>query len=242
MATAYLEKSRWDIQQALRTYFNQQQSLPRTKRPSKLLVALYDKYKDPEQPETILIDGTLAYLEDLGFDPEDLVSLTLAYVLRSPQTGEFSRQSFLDVWGDLEISTIAEMRKYILERHKALRAEPKEYEKLYQYVFDFIRGSDTRIKTIGHEEAVMYWKLLLADIHQGQDRLEQWYEFITTSERSISKDVWNMFFKFVIQVIVADPTDLSGYDEMSAWPSVVDEYMEWLQAKGYMDVYEMSGM
>lgn len=203
--------------------------------PSDALVAIYEKYKDPEAPELILVEGTLTYLDDLGFDPEDLISLTLAYVLQSPQTGEFSRLTFLDVWNNLGISSVHAMRKYILDRHKSLTTSPQEFEKLYQYVFDFVRGSDTRIKTIGHDEAVLYWKMLFSandEFNKGNKRLDQWYTFISSNERNISKDAWNMFYKFVLQVILSDPENLSGYDEMSAWPSVVDEFMEQLQENG----------
>ncbi|SGZ50574.1 CIC11C00000004236 [Sungouiella intermedia] len=233
VATKYLEKHKWDLLQALQTFYNQpaQTAVP-NKKVSKDLEAIFDKYKDPESPTIILIDGTLAYLEDLGFDPEDLVSLTLAYVLKSPQTGEFNRDVFLEVWSTLGISSIQGMKSHILAQHQSIADSPSEFEKFYQYVFDFVRGSDVRIKTIGYEDAVLYWKMLFSSRESLADALtmlNHWYTFIETNKRNISKDAWNMFYKFVIQVIVADPVNLTGYDEMSAWPSVVDEFMEWLQ-------------
>lgn len=233
MATKYLEKHKWDLLQALQTFYNQpaQTAVP-NKKVSKDLEAIFDKYKDPESPTIILIDGTLAYLEDLGFDPEDLVSLTLAYVLKSPQTGEFNRDVFLEVWSTLGVSSIQGMKSHILAQHQSIADSPSEFEKFYQYVFDFVRGSDVRIKTIVYEDAVLYWKMLFSSRESLADALtmlNHWYTFIETNKRNISKDAWNMFYKFVIQVIVADPVNLTGYDEMSAWPSVVDEFMEWLQ-------------
>lgn len=232
-ATAYLEKHRWNIQQALRVYYNEPENTASpAEPPNSALLAIYDKYKDPAAPEAILIDGTLAYLDDLHFDPEDAISLTLAYVLKSPQTGEFPKAAFLEVWGLLRISSVDEMRKYIVDRHNSIQQSQQEFEQFYRYVYDFVRGSDTRIKSIGHEEAVLYWRLLFSasgDFASAQPRLEQWYTFIGENERNITKDAWNMFYKFVVEVIVADPEKLAGYDEMSAWPSVVDEYVEWLE-------------
>lgn len=236
VATTFLEKHKWNVQLAVRAFYNEQGPLPAAA-PSKALVQIFDKYKDPESPETIQVDGTLAYLEDLGFDPEHLISLTLAYVLKSPQMGEFTRLSFLEMWTQLNISTIAAMREYILERHHSVQTSPQEFERLYQYVFDFVRGSDTRIKAIGYEDATLYWRMLLSeneDLAECKDRLDQWYTFIEENKINISKDAWNMFYKFVQQVMWADPQHLSGYDEMGAWPSTVDEYMEWLLESGLL--------
>lgn len=198
------------------------------------LVALFDKYKDPEQPDVILIDGTLAYLEDLKFDPEDAISLTLAYVLKSPLTGEFHRKDFLSVWTSLKATLVADMRNHILSKHQNFQTSLKDFEPFYRYVYDFVRGSDTRVKAIGYEEAIMYWKLLFGinpEFLAISERLDQWYTFIGEREKNISKDAWNMFFRFVIEVVLPDPA-LSKYDEMSAWPSVVDEYVEWLEESG----------
>lgn len=238
VATKFLERHNWDMQLALQTFFNEpaQTATPK-KTVSKKLVAIFDKYKDPENPTIILIDGTLAYLEDLGFDPEDVISLTLAYVLKSPQTGEFSKQEFLDVWSDVGVSSILGMKKHIISEQRRINSTPSEFEKFYQYVFDFVRGSDTRIKAVGYEDAVLYWKMLFStqeNMANAQDMLGHWYTFVTTNQRNISKDAWNMFYKFVMQVLVPDPITLSGYDEMSAWPSVVDEFMEWLQDNGVL--------
>lgn len=237
-ATKILERNKWDIQQALQTFYNEPAHVATPKRAaSKELVDIFDKYKDPDSPDVILIEGTLAYLEDLGFDPEDLISLTLAFVLKSPQTGEFNRMVFLDVWSGLGISSLQAMKQYLMSEHQRINSTPSEFERFYQYVFDFIRGADTRIKTIGYEDAVLYWKLLFStqqSMANAQNMLGHWYTFVSTSERNISKDAWNMFYKFVIQVLVPDPIALSGYDEMSAWPSVVDEFMEWLQENAFL--------
>lgn len=73
------------------------------------------------------------------------------------------------------------------------------------------------------------------------DRVNNWYDFLTTSSSStttttttttsrkvISFDTWSMFLPFFQEVILTDPHSLKGYDEMAAWPSKVDEYVEYL--------------
>lgn len=234
MATVFLQKNNWNLENAVTAYFNSENRSTRPipkNAPVEKLQAIFDKYKDPDS-EHISIDGTLEYLEDLGIDPEDRLSLTLAYLLKSPQTGEFHRKDFIEVWAHAGVSSVAEMRDYLKEQHKQLVLPLSEFEKLYNYVFGFVKDVDPRVKIIDHTDAISYWRLLFADspyLTNCSDRLEQWYQFIEQTKRGISRDLWEMFYKFLLKVLHDDPEKLSGYNEMSAWHSMMDEYVEWLE-------------
>lgn len=195
------------------------------------MLLLYDKYRDPQNPDQISIDGTLAYLDDLGVAPEDCRSLTLAFLLELPQTGEFSRTKFLGFWAAHRISSIDAMRLFLDESHALAMLSPPQFEALYQFCFDFVRGLDSRIKSISYDDAILYWQLLYGEnrnMAPAYARLLQWYEFLELAKKPVSRDLWCMFHKFVVQVVVDDPELLAAYDEMSSWPSAVDEYYEWL--------------
>lgn len=240
VASTYLERFHWDINQATNAFLNlHHEEVPKpTVTPSKTLVDLFNKYRDPENEAMILIDGTLSYLADLNIEPEDLRSLTLAYLLKSPQTGEFPRSHFLEFWALNRINTLSQMKTFIDDSHLKIMGTPAKYEDFYQYCFNFIRGADSRIKSIIVEDAISYWSLLFGerrDLDSSAERLSQWYEFVETSKKPISKDTWVMFYKFLTEVINPDPTLFSGYDEMSSWPSMVDEYVEWLEENGFLE-------
>ncbi|OBA19677.1 DUF298-domain-containing protein [Metschnikowia bicuspidata var. bicuspidata NRRL YB-4993] len=237
VATHFLENNQWDVSRAAHAFFDDA-SKTLDAIPSEALVHLFDKYKDPQNEAMLLIDGTLDYLNDLEIEPEDCRSLTLAFLLDSPQTGEFTRKSFLTFWALECITSLAEMRALILKCHSSIMKSPTEFEKFYQYCFNFIRGSDSRIKSITHEDAVSYWNLLFGEcayLEPCSERLKQWYEFVGSSKRPVSRDTWVMFYKFLIEVISKDPALLSGYDEMSSWPSMVDEFIEWLYEHGHLE-------
>lgn len=38
-----------------------------------------------------------------------------------------------------------------------------------------------------------------------------------------------MFYLFLKEVVLPDPENFKDYDEMAAWPSIVDEYIEYLR-------------
>lgn len=60
--------------------------------------------------------------------------------------------------------------------------------------------------------------------------IADWITFLTeTQKRAVSKDTWNMILEFA--VYHETDTELSSYDEEAAWPSVIDEFVEYLRAK-----------
>lgn len=52
---------------------------------------------DPDGDD-INIDGTIKLCEDLSVDPEDVVLLAIAYELKSPSMGEWTRKEWVDGW------------------------------------------------------------------------------------------------------------------------------------------------
>lgn len=230
-AAATLEKYHWDLQTAVLAFLSDTRHSETVADPR--VEQIFARYSDSNDSSTILIEGTLQYLADLGLDPEDARSLTLAYILKSPQTGEFKRADFVATWAAAGASTLPQMRAHLDARHHDIYADLAQFEQFYRYVFDFVRGADSRAKSIPAADSAAYWRLLLAE---GSDkcalRINQWCEFVEETARPVSKDTWNMWYKFYAQVVQPDPQALSGYDEMSAWPSMVDEYMEWLHESG----------
>jgi DCN1-like protein 1/2 len=63
--------------------------------------AVFNKYKDHEDPNDLGIEGTIAFVQDLGVDLEDPVTLALAYKLYSPRLGSFPRSLFILGWVEL---------------------------------------------------------------------------------------------------------------------------------------------
>lgn len=92
---------------ALAATAKQKQSEPSTSK----LTSLFDKYKgalflvqslvfltcgvDPDG-EDITIDGTIKLCEDLSVDPEDVVLLAIAYELKSPRMGQWTKTGWIE--------------------------------------------------------------------------------------------------------------------------------------------------
>lgn len=63
------------------------------------------------------------------------------------------------------------------------------------------------------------------------DWLDLWKTFLGEKwTRSVNKDMWNMTLEFALKSMV-DET-LSFWNEDGAWPSVIDDFVEWCRSKG----------
>ncbi|ODV79340.1 uncharacterized protein CANTADRAFT_6477 [Suhomyces tanzawaensis NRRL Y-17324] len=247
-ATKYLELHEYNLNKAIDGYLSAATStskkLSRAK-PDPKIAAIFDKYKDASDPDKIDINGTLQYLEDLGIEPEDPLSLTLAYFLHSPSVGVFLKSEFLARWNG-KASDLPGMSKYIKTFHENTIHSTKDqdgdedFHKLYDFTFGFLMELENQ-KLLDYELAIEYWKLLLpivisvsgADtdtVEHINKRTQQWYDFVSNEyTRAFSKDSWSMFYLFFKEIVVSDPVGFKDYDEMAAWPSVMDEYIEYLK-------------
>ncbi|KAI5968137.1 DCN1 [Candida margitis] len=268
-AGRYLDASKYNLEQAVDAYFekhsskstnpksNGKSATSTTSNTNKNLIAIFEKYKDANNPDVIDIDGTLKYLEDLKIDPEDPKSLTLAFLLKAPSVGVFEKNKFLTTWQHYNIHDIAKMSSFLNKFHDDVlhnkgiyndieTDEVVDFKHLYDFAFGFLKESENQ-KVLDIDLAISYWKLLLPLItsvylaknesttetdtaNQVEERVQNWYDFLTTSNPRpvITFDTWSMFYLFFLEVILPDPRKLSNYDEMAAWPSKMDEYVEYL--------------
>lgn len=217
----------------MNAYLNQENSSK--SKPLKIdskLIAIYDKYKDGDNEDRIDINGTIAYLEDLRLDPDDPTSLMLAFFLESPSMGVFLRDKFLSKWQAEKIDSLKGMREFTLNLYEQLAANESLFQGVYNYTFEFLMEVPGQ-RLLSYELAIDYWKLLFMNRDEFKpcyQRLEQWFDFVSSEyRRGFSKDTWQMFYLFIKNIALQDPTHFKDYDEMSAWPSVIDEYIEYLK-------------
>ncbi|KAL5520319.1 hypothetical protein ACEPAG_9533 [Sanghuangporus baumii] len=213
------------------------------------LSAIFDKYKDPESDD-ILIDGTIKLCEDLEVNPEDVVLLAIAYELKAPSMGRWTRKGWIDGWRNLGQDTIEGMRKTLSILSQKLASDARYFQQVYNYTFDFARSEGQR--SLALDDAQGFWSLLIphglsggALRHEIEDDDEDeamamdeegwkpeytdwWFEFLREKGgKGVSKDTWQMFLEF-IRVI---DSKFEKYDETAAWPSTIDDFVVWAREK-----------
>ncbi|KAK7205275.1 Cullin binding-domain-containing protein [Myxozyma melibiosi] len=225
VATSYLRAHGWNIDVAVSEYYDGSGvGGASAKKDTKALTAIFDKYKDPEDPSTIGLDGTIAFIQDdLGIDLEDPFVLALACKLEAPTVGQFSKDGFIKGWQALNADSIPKMKKACEKLRSEYATDMDLFKQVYRFTFTFVRPPGQRNLPI--ETAVEYWNLLLGDKFPSPEVLKSWTTFVQEEyKRVISKDTWNMLWEFNESVLKSEQ-GLDSYDPEGAWPSIFDEYV-----------------
>jgi len=88
------------------------------------------------------------------------------------------------------------------------------------FTFEYLKGDK---KIIGIEEALVTWEVLLKD--KNWPLTTKWLNFLKAeNKKAISRDTWQQLLEFM----TAYPVNLEKYDS-SSWPSIFDEFNEYMQ-------------
>ena len=83
------------------------------------------------------------------------------------------------------------------------------------------------------EAATEYWKVLFTEPSiawstENTPWLDWWIEFLQERyKKSVNKDMWDQTLSFAEKVL--DDESLKWWSEDSAWPGVIDEFVEYVQ-------------
>lgn len=133
--------------------------------------------------------------------------------------GFFSEEEFMEGFEKLKIDCPEALNNQM----ESLRAElPQVRAQVYSFAFEFGKESPEK-KTIDLDVVSGFLNLLMPQ----NPHTARFIEFLgkQTSYRAMTLDHWKMWYEFANTVGV----DFKEYDEMAAWPSIIDEYVEAMQ-------------
>ncbi|KAJ7533233.1 hypothetical protein O6H91_13G038800 [Diphasiastrum complanatum] len=209
-----LHGSDWNLDGAFDLFYNQPPSRPMTDH--RHLEELYTRYKDAFS-DMISVDGITLFCEDL--------KLVISWHMKAATMCEFSRQEFIGGLQSLGVDSIDKLKSLL----PTLRAELKDDHKFKEiYNFAFTWAKEKGQKSLALDTALGMWRLLFAE--RPWPLVEHWCHFLQTKHnKAISKDTWSQLFEFRI----IDPL-LSNYDAEGAWPYLIDEFVEYLNEKKFI--------
>lgn len=191
------------------------------------------------------MEGTMNLCGEIGVDLEDIGSLVFFELVQSPSLGLITREGFVEGWTEMGVDAPAKMRNIILQRRSQLSGDKELFKKVYNHTFSL--ALQERQKSLPLETASEMWRVLF-----GQDGLqwktantpwlEWWIEYNEEKvKKAVNKDLWKQTLNFAQQSIKDE--SLSFWSEESSWPSVIDEFVEWVKTEkrsGNGDAMEIS--
>ncbi|KAM5530331.1 hypothetical protein V8D89_016002 [Ganoderma adspersum] len=155
-ARRYLSKYR-RLDQAVDAFYSDPQAGKPSASTSKLN-SLFDRYKDSDGDD-ITVDGTIKLCEDLAVNPEDVVLLAVAFELKSPSMGQWSRKGWTDGWKQLGVDTIDGFKGTLATLRQQLATDTEYFRQVYNYTFEFSRPPGQR--SLALDMAQGFWALLI---------------------------------------------------------------------------------
>jgi len=189
--------------------------------------ALFAKYADPDDDEWMSMEGIAELVAELGLNPEsDVRVLVLCWKLRANERpGQVAKAEWMGGMAELGVDSIAGLKAALPSLDTGFM-EHKEFRDFYRFCFKFNR-EDVQKKTVEKELVGPLLRLLLA---AGRSPFtEDFVEFMGQAPMSrVSADEWNSFLEFSVAY---GGGDLSGYDDDGAWPSLLDDFVDFYKAK-----------
>ncbi|KAL6399210.1 putative SCRO protein [Ilyonectria robusta] len=236
-ATRYLKAASFKMNEAVDSYFSSNND---TKGPSPLetkLESLFASLQDAsDEKDKLELDSTMAYLtEKLKVSLEDAELFVALEVVQAPTVGVITKKGYVDGWKVTGVgATHQEHAAYIQKLISSLSKDTALFKKVYRHTF--VAGRENDQKALSLENAVIYWGILfsapgMAWKTKSHDFLELWKSFLSEKwTRSVNRDMWNMALEFALKTM-SDET-LAFWNEDGAWPSVIDDFVEWCKEKG----------
>nr|POF13940.1 sorting nexin mvp1 [Quercus suber] len=233
-AAKVLKQHAWNVQAAINSYFsnpsNNANSATRTN-----LTKTFDKYRDDpkNEPDEINAEGAQALLGELEIGLDDVGSLIFSEIVSSPTLGKFTREGFVDGWSELNIDTLPKMRNCVLQRRAQLGTDRDIFKSVYNHTFQLALAPGA--KTLPLEMATEFWRMLFSEPSfewhtQHTPWLDWWLEFQDAKQtKAVNRDLWKQTLSFARQTVADD--SLAFWNEESSWPSVIDEFVEWVKTE-----------
>uniref|UniRef100_A0A6B2LFK6 Defective in cullin neddylation protein n=1 Tax=Arcella intermedia TaxID=1963864 RepID=A0A6B2LFK6_9EUKA len=215
-AVQYLNAAKWNVEGAVDVYFSNPPPPEKTKFDENSIAKLFQNYSGGA--ENIEQDGIERFFKELNVDMTDVVSFAVLWQFRAKSPNQLTKQEFVDGFKRLQCSNLNDLKSKIRGIKKDLEDE-NIFKEFYIYMFDFTKGNK---KTLDLPVALYLWETLLTNKFP---HLKNWIAFIQEHhKKAINKDTWILLLDF-------SKINLNEYDADGAWPSLIDEFVEYVKQK-----------
>lgn len=232
-ATRFLKAAGYKLDVAIDQYYSSSASESGASPLQGRLESLFESLRDASNDEKnkMELESTMSYLgEKLGVSLENAELFVVMELVQAPSIGEITRSGFVDGWKSSRVDAdVGQQAAHVRSLVANLSTDVELYKKVYRYAF--VVGRERDQKALSLENALVYWGMLFSSpgwqwVSRNHDWLEHWKRFLSEKwTRSVNKDMWNMLLEFALKS--KEDESLSFWSEDGAWPSVIDDFVDW---------------
>lgn len=174
--------------------------------------------------------GTMKMCEDLDVPPENVAMLVVAWKMDCKTMGSFTLDEWKTGMQKLQCDSAAKLKCLLPALRKELE-DPQVLKAVHRYSFDFAKSANENPgqRSIDLDTAQMMLKVLFRGRWAG---LTSFVDFLDGHDvKVVNRDQWYSVHEFSTTIA----PDMSNYDEMGAWPILLDDFVEWTKAKAAKD-------
>ncbi|KAG9131327.1 hypothetical protein Leryth_006197 [Lithospermum erythrorhizon] len=176
--------------------------------------------------EIMYPEGIESLCSDLEVDHTDVRILMLAWKMQAEKQGFFTLDEWRKGLKALRADTISKLQKALPELENEVR-RPSVFPDFYSYAFRYCL-SEEKQKSIDIESICVMLDLVLGS--QFRPQVDSFVQYLKSQNdyKVINMDQWMGFYRFWNEITFPS---LSNYDPNSAWPLILDNYVEWLNSE-----------
>ncbi|RCH94403.1 hypothetical protein CU097_014076, partial [Rhizopus azygosporus] len=180
----------------------------------------YDKYKDSDNSDIMGPDGCQAFFSDIGVSLESITPLIIAWKMNCSRMGYITKNEWQHGMKALNVENESKLKVALSTAEQCIEKHDKEFEGLYNFCYPYAKSENQ--KSMDVEVAIALWQVLLVNKYP---IVKSFIQFLQEKKpvKVINKDQWRSLLEFGKNI----PEDLSGYDPVSYWPVLFDDFVEW---------------
>ncbi|XP_068308766.1 uncharacterized protein [Pyrus communis] len=172
-------------------------------------------------------EGIERLCSDIEVDHTDVRMLMLAWKMKAEKQGYFTLEEWQEGFKTLKINKENKLNNALAELEKTVKGEPSDFMDFFSYAFRYCLTEEKQ-KGIDLDMMCELLNIVLGCQYPAQVELFTQYLKIQSDYKVISMDQWMGFYRFCDSISFPD---LSNYDPELAWPSILDDFVEWIREK-----------
>ncbi|KAH9977348.1 DUF298-domain-containing protein [Lactifluus volemus] len=217
--------------------------------------ALFSQFADDDSPNVIGAEGFERLCNEIQVPLDGAMPLLLAWQFESGEMGKISKEEWMCGTSALQVSSLSSFTivlndlnnlivlgkptarpsnshvksqrgaVYNKSRYEGYAVDArKAFSSFYSFCFALAKPESSR--NIDMETACALWSVVLAPQFP---LITDVIEFINTTGnyKGVNKDLWSMMLEFCRDT----QQDLSNFEADGAWPTVIDDFVRWKNAK-----------